>query len=122
MLKDSRWRRSRGGCSTQLASGLLAVTAGQLACDGIPEAERLENDPEGIETVVRKACRIHDVASRPGGGRTFALPRRRPHDGRTRERVARVLDRWRTGPHRPAPGGRCAPWSGGPASAGPGPR
>ena len=45
--------------------GELAVTAGQLACDGIPEAECLENDPEGIETVVCKACRIHDAASRP---------------------------------------------------------
>ena len=28
--------------------------------------------PKGIETVVCKACGIHDVASRPGGGRTFA--------------------------------------------------
>ncbi len=52
--------------------GELAVTPGQLACDGVSEAEGLENDSEGIETVVRKACGIHEMASRPGGGRTFA--------------------------------------------------
>ncbi len=39
--------------------GELAVTSGQLACDGVPEAEGLENDSEGIE--IRGAQSVWDT-------------------------------------------------------------
>ncbi len=78
--------------------------------------------PKASRFVVRKACGIHEMASRPGGGRTFAPPRRRPHDGAHRASAPTPPPKPRASFAATCAGGRCAPQGGGPASAGPGPR